>query len=106
MRNIKTKKLFHGEVLFKAGQTAEHFFLVRQGRVSVVDQAGIATGRNFGVDELFGIPEVLASGTWGLSALASGMTEVQVFPACSLFDEMAKMPETHYGFICKVASMA
>ena len=22
------------------------------------------------------------------------------------FDEMAKMPETHYGFICKVASMA
>ena len=106
MRSIKTEKLFHGEVLFKAGQPAEHFFLVRQGRVSVVDQAGIATGQNFGVDELFGIPEVLAGERWGLSALACGMTEVQVFPACSLFNKMAKMPNTHREFICKVAAMA
>ena len=90
----------------KLGKLLNISFLVRQGRVSVVDQAGLATGRKFGVDELFGIPEVLASGTWGLSALACGMTEVQVFPACSLFDEMAKMPDTHCEFICKVASMA
>jgi len=106
MTDSSTKILFHGEALFRAGQTSTHFYLVRRGAISIVDQAGIATNRQFGADELFGIPEVLARGRWDLSALACGLTEVQIFPAERLFSSLSEMPDTHSDFVCRVAAMA
>lgn len=106
MTDSSTKILFHGEALFRAGQKATHFYLVRRGAISIVDQAGIATSREFGADELFGIPEVLARGSWDLSALACGLTEVQIFPADRLFSTLSEMPDTHSNFLCRVAAMA
>ncbi|MGC6453826.1 MAG: cyclic nucleotide-binding domain-containing protein [Candidatus Puniceispirillaceae bacterium] len=106
MTDSGTKILFHGEALFRAGQKATHFYLVRQGAITIVDQAGGATSREFGADELFGIPEVLARGSWDLSALACGRTEVQIFPAERLFSTLSEMPETHSDFLCRVAAMA
>ena len=98
--------LFHGEALFRAGQQASHFYLVTRGSITVVDQAGIGKIREFGPDELFGVPEVLARGKWDLTALAEGPTQVQTFPAKRLFSSLADMPETHSDFIKSVAAMA
>lgn len=101
-----TITLFHGEALFRAGQKATHFFLVRRGAISIVDQAGTSISREFSADELFGIPEVLARGSWDLSALACGPTEVQMFPAERLFSSLSEMPDSHSDFLCRVAAMA
>ena len=98
--------LFHGEALFRAGQQASHFYLVTRGSIAVVDQAGLGKIREFGPDELFGVPEVLARGNWDLTALAEGPTQVQTFPAYRLFSSLADMPETHSDFIKSVAAMA
>ena len=99
-------RLFHGEALFRTGQPATHFYLVRRGVIHIVDQAGTATIREFSKGELFGIPEVLARGNWTLSAVAWGPTEVQPFAAERLFSSLAEMPETHSSFICQMAAMA
>ena len=98
--------LFHGEALFRAGQKAMHFYLVTRGSITVVDQAGLGKIREFGPDELFGIPEVLARSNWDLTALAEGPTQVRTFPADRLFSSLADMPETHSDFLKSVAAMA
>lgn len=98
--------LFHGEALFRAGQQATDFFLVTRGRIAIVDRAGAGKVREFGADELFGIPEVLARGTWDLTALAEGPTTVRAFPAERLFNSLGKMPDSHATFLRSVASMA
>ena len=98
--------LFHGEALFRAGQKATHFYLVTRGSIAVVDQAGLGKIREFGPDELFGIPEVLARGNWDLTAMAQGPTRVRTFPADRLFSSIADMPETHSKFLKSVAAMA
>jgi CRP-like cAMP-binding protein len=98
--------LFHGEALFRAGQQATHFYLVTRGSIAVVNQAGLGKIREFGPDELFGIPEVLARGNWDLTAVAQGPTRVRTFPADRLFISLADMPETHSDFLKSVAAMA
>ena len=106
MSDSSTMILFHGEALFRAGQKATHFYLVRRGAINIVDQAGTAISREFNVDELFGIPEVLARGTWDLTALAEGPTTVRAFPAERLFNSLGEMPDPHATFLRSVASMA
>ena len=98
--------LFHGEALFCAGQPATRFYLVTRGSIAVVDQAGLGKIREFGPDELFGIPEVMARGNWDLTAVAQGPTRVRTFPADRLFSSLADMPETHSDFLKSVAAMA
>ena len=106
MKDTSLATLFHGEALFRAGQQATHFYLVTRGSIAVVDQAGLVKIREFGPDELFGIPEVLAHGNWDLTAVAQGPTRVRTFPADRLFNSLADMPETHSDFLKSVAAMA
>ena len=106
MKGTSVITLFHGEALFCAGQQASHFYLVTMGSIAVVDQAGIGKIREFGPDELFGVPEVLARSNWDLTAVAEGPTRVRTFPANRLFSSLADMPETHSDFIKNVAAMA
>ena len=98
--------LFHGEALFRSGQQATHFYLVTRGSIAVVDQAGLGKIREFGPEELFGIPEVLARGNWDLTAVAEGPTRVRAFAADRLFNSLADMPESHSNFVKSVAAMA
>lgn len=98
--------LFHGEALFRAGQQATHFYLIQRGTINIVDQAGVTIMREFGTGELFGIPEVLARGTWMLSAVAWGPTRLQAFTAERLFNSLAEMPDTHSDFLSQIASLA
>lgn len=106
MADSKLITLFHGEALFHAGQQATHFFLVTRGCVAIIDQAGLGRMREFGANELFGIPEVLARGTWDLTALAEGPTTVRMFSAERLFTSLGEMPERHASFLRNVALMA
>ena len=98
--------LLHGEALFRAGQQAKYFYLVARGSIAIVDQAGLGKIREFGPNELFGIPEVLARGKWDLTSLAQGPTRVRAFPSDRLFNSLLDMPETHSDFLKSVARMA
>jgi|MDTB01.2.fsa_nt_gb CRP-like cAMP-binding protein len=106
MTDSRIITLFHGEALFRAGQQATHFYLVQQGTINIVNQAGVTTMREFVSGELFGIPEVLARGNWMLSAVAWGPTRVQSFTAERLFSSLAEMPDSHSDFLCQIASLA
>ena len=106
MTDSRIITLFHGEALFRAGQQATHFYLVQQGTINIVNQAGVTTMREFGSGELFGIPEVLARGNWMLSAVAWGPTRVRSFTAERLFNSLAEMPDSHSDFLCQIASLA
>lgn len=106
MTDRGTITLFHGEALFRAGQPATHFYLVQHGTINIVDQAGVTTMRAFTDGELFGVPEVLARGTWMLSAVAWGPTGVQRFTAERLFNSLSEMPKSHSDFLCQIASLA
>ena len=98
--------LLHGEALFSAGQQAKYFYLVTRGSIAIVDQAGLGKIREFGPNELFGIPEVLARGNWDLTSVAEGPTQVRAFPADRLFSSLMEMPKTHSEFLKRVAAMA
>tara|TARA_E500000178_G_scaffold341523_1_gene385543 strand:- start:2347 stop:2667 length:321 start_codon:yes stop_codon:yes gene_type:complete len=106
MSDTNLVTLFHGEALFRAGQQATHFFLVTSGSITIVDQAGNRKMREFGANELFGIPEVLARASWDLTAIAEGPTKVRTFPANRLFSSLDDMPESHAMFLQSVAGMA
>ena len=98
--------LLHGEALFRAGQQAKYFYLVTRGSIAIFDQAGLGKIREFGSNELFGIPEVLARGKWDLTSLAQGPTQVRSFPSDRLFNSLLDMPGTHSDFLKSVARMA
>ena len=98
--------LMHGEALFRAGQQAKYFYLVTRGSIAIVDQAGLGKIREFGLNELFGIPEVLARGMWDLTSLAQGPTQVWTVHADRLFSSLAEMPGTHSDFLKNVAALA
>ena len=99
-------RLFHGEALFRPGLPATHFYLVQHGTILVLDQTGHSVRRQFGTNDLFGIPEVLARGLWDLTAVANGETVVRIFPAEALFQTLAEMPPEHDRFLRGIASMA
>jgi CRP-like cAMP-binding protein len=106
MRNTTRISLFHGEALFRPNQMATHFFLVEAGIIQILDLDGHAVRRQFGSNEMFGIPEVLARGQWDLTAVAEGPTTVRRFPAEVLFATLADMPEEHDRFLRGIAAMA
>ena len=98
--------LFHGEALFRPGQSATHFFLVETGLIHILDRDGHRVKLQFGGSEMFGIPEVLARGQWDLTAVAEGPTIVRRFPAEVLFKTLADMPSEHDRFLRGIAAMA
>ena len=98
--------LFHGEALFRAGQKADFFYLVKAGGVLILNQAGTRIEAQFQTNDLFGIPEVLAGGSWSLTAIANGQTMVQPFAARRLFQTLDDMPSAHSDFIRQIAALA
>ena len=98
--------LFHSEALFRAGQIASFFYLVKSGNILILDQSGNRIQAQFQANDLFGIPEVLSGGAWSLTAVANGKTVVQPFEANRLFHKLDEMPLAHSDFIRQMAILA
>ena len=99
-------KLFHGEALFRVGQEACEFYMVKAGSIFVLNDKGVIALKQFHKGELFGIPEVLAQGKWANTAIANGITVLSRFDASHLFRSLDRMPETQSDFIRYIASLA
>ena len=99
-------RLFHGEALFRVGQMAQEFYMVKSGAIYVLDAKGVIALKQFFAGELFGIPEVLAQGQWANTAIANGITVLTRFDASHLFRSLDKMPANQSDFIRHIASLA
>ncbi len=97
--------LFHDEALFRSGQVAKHFYLVKTGAIFILDDSGTIANQRFFAGELFGVPEVLARSNWHNTAVAFGRTSLTAFGAESLFRSLDVMPSKHRDFIRHIASM-
>ena len=104
--NSSEIRLFHGEALFRVGQMAQEFYMVKSGAIYVLDKKGVIALKQFFPDELFGIPEVLAKGQWKNTAIANGNTVLKRFEASNLFQSLEEMPETQSNFIRHIASLS
>ena len=98
-------KMISGEVLFREGQMADHFYLIEQGSVLILDQAGRNVIRVYEADQLFGLPEVLAKAVWGHTAIVGSRALIKTFPAELLFQRVGQMPITHQDFIQEMAKL-
>ena len=98
-------KMISGEVLFREGQMADHFYLIEQGSVLILDQAGRNVIRVYEADQLFGLPEVLAKAVWGHTAIVGSRALIKTFPAELLFQRVGQMPITHQDFIQNMAKL-
>ena len=99
-------RLFHGEALFRVGQRAREFYMVKLGTIYVLDEKGVIALKQFFAGELFGIPEVLAEGKWANTAIAHGSAVLTRFDASHLFRSLNEMPESQSDFIRHIASLA
>ena len=99
-------RLFHGEALFRVGQMAQEFYMVKSGAIYVLDKKGVIALKQFFAGELFGIPEVLAQGRWANTAIANGITALKRFDASHLFRSLDEMPTNQSDFIRHIASLA
>ena len=99
-------KLFHGEALFRLGQRATHFYMVKSGTIYVLDERGSVALKQFFTGELFGIPEVLARAEWTNTAVAFGITHLACFDASHLFQSLDEMPQSQSDFIKHIAALA
>ena len=99
-------RLFHGEALFRVGQIAQEFYMVKSGAIYVLDEKGVIALKQFFAGELFGIPEVLAQGQWANTAIANGITVLTRFDASHLFRSLDEMPANQSDFIRHIASLA
>jgi CRP-like cAMP-binding protein len=98
-------KMISGEVLFREGQIADRFYLIEQGNVLILDQAGQNVIRVYETDQLFGLPEVLAKVVWRHTAIVGSRTLIKAFPAELLFQRVEQMPLTHQDFIQDMARL-
>ena len=99
-------RLFHGEALFRVGQMAREFYMVKSGAIYVLDDKGVTAIKQFFPSELFGIPEVLAQSQWNNTAIANGNTVLKRFESSHLFHSLDEMPDTQSDFIRHVAKLA
>lgn len=99
-------RLFHGEALFRLGQRATHFYMVKSGTIYVLDERGSVALKQFFTGELFGIPEVLARAEWTNTAIAFGITRLVCFDASHLFQSLDEMPQSQSDFIKHLATLA
>ncbi|MEC8728472.1 MAG: Crp/Fnr family transcriptional regulator [Candidatus Puniceispirillales bacterium] len=97
--------MWSGEVLFRENQPATHFYMVRSGKVVVLDQSGHMIIRFYESDQMFGLPEVLAGINWPHTTIAYGKTDITSFPAGILFDRMENMPQSHQHFLNQMAGL-
>ena len=102
----KEIRLFHGEALFRVGQIAQEFYMVKSGIIYVLDEKGVTALKQFFAGELFGIAEVLAKGQWANTAIANGSTVLTRFDASHLFRSLDEMPAPQSDFIRRIASLA
>ena len=102
----KEIRLFHGEALFRVGQIAQEFYMVKSGTIYVLDKKGVIALKQFFAGELFGIAEVLAEGQWANTAIANGSTVLARFNSSHLFRSLDEMPDSQSDFIRHIASLA
>ena len=105
-QNSTDIRLFHGQALFRVGQMAREFYMVKSGAIYVLDEKGVKALKQFHTGELFGSPEVLAQGQLSNTAIANGITGLIRFDASHLFRSLYQMPETQSDFIRHIASVA
>jgi len=98
-------RLIDGEILFKAGQKADHIFLVERGSLLIVDLLEDTPLRRYSQNELIGIPEVLADECWSVSAIARGITDIRVFPAERVRARIDEMDPRPRAFISELAKL-
>ncbi len=98
-------RLIDGEILFRAGQSATHIYLVERGALVVMDLPADRLIRRYGRHELIGVPEVLAQDNWVYSAIARGITDIRVFPAERIRARIDEMDDRPRAFIAQLSAL-
>ena len=84
-----------GEYLFKAGDPANKFFVIKTGKVKILDASLKSTIATLQPGESFGEQSLIESGIRGATAQADGQTSCLEITATGLKDLLAK----HGGII-------
>jgi len=95
-----------GDPIIKEGKTADRFFLIRRGSVSL-DMEVAGRGRveieTLGADAALGWSWLMSPYRWHLSATAADRTSMLVFEAATLRPLLAGDPSLGYEFMRRIA---
>lgn len=88
-----TVRLTTGEWLYRSGDPAEAVYVVRSGRVEIVDEAGGRVTAGLGRGEVVGAVALLNGGARTASVRATRTTELLAIPAATLERLLVERPE-------------
>ena len=103
------EKVFaEGESLFKQDDKAEHFFVVREGSITVEVPSIYGPPlevQTIGPDEVLGWSWLIAPYTWAFEATASNESQVLVFDGKQILSHGEKQPEFGYALMKQFAGL-
>jgi CRP/FNR family transcriptional regulator, cyclic AMP receptor protein len=98
-----------GEQIFKTGYDADHFYLIRQGKVALetayVPGEGFITIQTLGAGEALGWSWLFPPHKWHFSARAVEPTEAVVFKANALRNKAKEIPAFGYDLAMRVGGI-
>ena len=98
-------RMIDGEILFCAGQPAQHIYLIERGRIKILTSEGRIL-HQYHHGDLFGIPEVLSGLPWPAMAQVEGPTDIRVFSATTVLRRIEHMPPAHRDLLQTIMSEA
>jgi CRP/FNR family transcriptional regulator, cyclic AMP receptor protein len=98
-----------GEQIFKRGYDADHFYLIRHGKVALeaayVPGEGLITIQTLGAGEALGWSWLFPPHQWHFSARAVEPTEAVVFKADALRNKAKETPAFGYNLALRVGDI-
>lgn len=107
-RSASTRRISKGEVLFRQGERADKFYLVRDGRMSVEIPAimgPVLEIQNLGPGEVLGWSWLIAPYRWNFQARAEEDAELLEFDGKALLARCEEEPEFGFQLLKRFAAL-
>ena len=103
-----TSEIEKGQVLFKQGEAADKFYVVRKGQISIQIQAIMGPSleiQSLGQDQVLGWSWLISPYRWSFQAKAMEDSELLVFDGAAILNRCEQDPKFGYELLKKFAEL-
>ena len=100
------KCYFDGEAITARGSTAETFFFVKKGNVTVMSVNGKEIKRQYESGDIFGLAENLVNAKWPFTTLSRGISYLYVYKSDTLHSSLGQISPSYKNFVYELSRLA
>ena len=100
------KSYFDREAITARGSTADTFFFIKKGNVSVMSPNCKEIIREYKSGDIFGLAENLANAKWPFTTLSRGVSYLYIYNSDTLHTSLGQLSPNYKDFIYELSRLA